>query len=395
MSRQLQYLYEEFGKKAVDAAIERVIALDVEVPSWGFGRGGTRFAVYVTGLEASAPGEKIAAAGRFNRLTGKGKTVALHFPWDGSTKKDVGSLKKYLAKAGLKASSINANLFSPRPKGPLDANMRFGTLTNPDKAIRKASIAHMLECMEYMRLLGSDTLVLWLPDGANSPGQMSFFDQADRLDESLKSFYRKIRKGEKLLIEYKLFEPATYSTAIQDYARSLELCRLLGDRAFVLVDLGHHAHGVNVEQIVSNLLRQGRLGGFHFNDRCYADDDMATGSVNPHQLFRIFCVMVEAEIRGYTPVKDVAFMIDQSHNVKDPFEELIESLENIETAYAKSLLVDYKALREARDACDPTLADDILQTAFSADVRPIKATARRKQGLPVDPLSAARGTHRQ
>lgn len=376
MTSQIDFLVEEFGKKAVDAAIEKLIALAVEVPSWGFGRGGTRFASYHTGAEPSTIKAKIAAAGNFARRTGKGKTVAIHFPWDGSSKKDVAAIKKYLAAAGLTAGSINVNLFSPRDKGPLDANLRFGSLTNPNAAVRKASIEFVHTLIDYMRDFGSKTLAFWLPDGTNSPGQMSFYDQADRLEDSLKAIYRKLSNDEKILIEYKLFEPGTYSTAIQDYGRCVDLCGALGDGAKVLVDLGHHPHGVNVEQIVAQLLRKGRLGGFHFNDHYYADDDMATGSLHPHKLFRIFCAMVEAEIRGYMPMSEIAFMIDQSHNVKDPFEELIESVENIETAYAKALLVDYKSLRKAQDACDPSMADAILMRVFSADVRPIKAAAR-------------------
>ena len=254
-----------------------------------------------------------------------------------------------MKKAGVKAGSINANLFSMRDKGPLDATLRFGSLTHPSPKVRKASVNHCLDCIDFMRLLGSDTFVLWLPDGSNSPGQMSMYDQADRLENSLKEIYAALKDKERMLIEYKLFEPGFYSTAIQDYGRSLYLCWLLGDRAKVLVDLGHHAHGVNVEQIIAHLLRQGKLGGFHFNDSFYADDDLATGSLNPHQLFRIFVNLIEGERRGYTPVDDLALMIDQSHNVKDPLEELIESVDNIETIYAKAMLVDFEKLSDAHE----------------------------------------------
>jgi L-rhamnose isomerase/sugar isomerase len=390
MSEALQSLKNEFGAQRIDAAIERLQTLPVEVPSWGFGRGGTRFASYSTGKEPSTPSQRIAAAGTFARLTGKGKTVALHFPWDGKTRTDVRRLKRQLEKAKVKPGSVNANLFTPRPRGPLDARLRFGSLTHPRKAVRQAAVKHNLDCIEYMRILGSKTLVLWLPDGTNSPGQMSLYDQADRLEETLAEIYSGLRRGEKLLIEYKLFEPAFYATAIQGYGRSLELCQMVGDRAGVLVDLGHHAPTVNVEQIVAQLLRQGRLGGFHFNDHAYADDDLATGSLHPHQLFRISCNLVEGELRGYRPVHELALMIDQSHCVKDPLEELMESLGNIETAYAKALLVDFDRLRKAQDACDPVAGDCLLTSAFLTDVRPLLREARRTQGLPTDPIAALR-----
>jgi L-rhamnose isomerase/sugar isomerase len=375
LERGLDLYVEMYGRDVIDHAIERVATLPVEVPSWGFGRGGTRFGSYA-GTEPRTVAQRIAAAGEFHERTGKGATVALHFPWDGSTKKDVDNLRKWLKKAGVQPGTINLNLFDPRPKGPLDARLRFGSLTNPDTKARDASVDHGRECIDIARRLGSDTIVLWLPDGTNSPGQMSLYDQADRLDQTTKAIYKGLKKGERMLIEYKLFEPAFYATAIQDYARSRSLCRLVGPRAKVLCDLGHHAPSTNVEQIVAHLIREGDLGGFHFNDSYYADDDLATGSLHPAQLFRIFCTLVEGEVRGLHAVHDVAFMIDQSHNVKDPLQELVESNANIEIAYAKSLLVDWHALKQAQDACEPTLADEILQDAFLTDVRPIVAKAR-------------------
>jgi L-rhamnose isomerase/sugar isomerase len=386
MSKPLEHLADEFGAPEVEAAVERVATLPIEVPSWGFGRGGTRFEVYRSGNEPSTATERIEAAGQLHRLTGKGGKVALHFPWDASTKAEVRGLKTALGKVGLKAGSVNSNLFSMRDKGRLDAKLRFGSLTNPDKIIREEAVRHNIECLEYARILGSDTLVLWVPDGTNSPGQMSMYDQADRLEASLKEIYADLAEKEKLLIEYKLFEPGFYSTAIQDYGRSLYLAWLLGDKAKVLVDLGHHAHGVNVEQIVAHLLRQGKLGGFHFNDSSYADDDLAAGSINPHRLFRIFVNLFEGELRGYTPIADLALMIDQSHNIKDPVEELIESIENIEAAYAKAMLVDFDAVSEAQDSLDPSTADRLLMSAFMADVRPILREARRRQDVTQEPL---------
>ena len=369
-------LVEAFGKKLVNSVVRRVAALPVEVPSWGFGRGGTRFAAYPSKDIPKTVPQRIAAAGRFHKITGKGETVALHIPWDGSSAKEMALVARCLKKAGVRPGTINLNLFDARPAGPLDARLRFGSLTSPVAAVRKASVAHGHECIRIMRKLGADTIVLWLPDGTNSPGQMSLYDQADRLEETAKAICKGLRGREKMLIEYKLFEPGFYSTAIQDYARSRSLCRMLGPKAKVLVDLGHHAPSINVEQIIAHLVREGDLGGFHFNDSYYADDDLAAGSLHPHQIFRIMCTLVEGERLGYQKVGKIAFMIDQSHCVKDPLEELVESTENIETAYAKALLVDWDALKKAQDACDPSKADAILNDAFLTDVRPLLAKAR-------------------
>lgn len=389
MTNSLDYLISKFGADRIETAIKRIGTLPIEVPSWGFSRGGTRFATYSSNSEnePTTCKEKIKLAGIFHRLTGKGKSIALHFPWDGDSRSEIRQLRSTLHKEGISAGSVNANLFTQRFSGPLNATLRFGSLTHPDAKIRKASIKHCLECIEYMRILSSHIFVLWLPDGTNSPGQMSMYDQASRLEESLREVVSNLSENEIMLIEYKLFEPGFYSTAIQDYGRALYLAWLLGNNVKVLVDLGHHAHGVNVEQIVSHLLRQGKLGGFHFNDSCYADDDLASGSLHPHKLFRIFVNLIEGEMRGYTPVHDLALMIDQSHNIKEPFEELIESVENIETAYAKALLVNFDDLKKAQDALDPIIADRILMDAFNADVRPLILESRYRNGLPLDPLS--------
>ena len=371
----LKVLEGKFGPRKIQDAIKRVAALAIEVPSWGFGRGGTRFAVYRAKKDAVEVEARIKLAEQFNKITGKGKSVALHFPWDGTTDRDIDRLARALKNSGLRAGSINPNLFTPR--GALDARLRFGSLTNPDIRMRNESVAHIRECIDIMRRLGSDVLALWLPDGTNSPGQMSFYDQAERIEITLSETYIKLRGRERILIEYKYFEPGFYSTAIADYGRSRELCRMLGAKAKVLVDLGHHAPTTNVEHLVAMLLWGGDLGGFHFNDHAYADDDLATGSLNPGQLFRIACALVEGEHRGLTPVKKIALMIDQSHNVKYPLLEMVESCENIEIAYAKALLVDWDAMRKAQDNCDPSAADAFLRDAFLTDVRPIVEAARQ------------------
>ena len=391
MSKDAGYdaLIEQFGETKLDAAAGAIAAFNVEVPSWGFGRGGTRFGTYRTGAEPATPVERIAAAGRFHKLTGHGETVALHFPWDGTTDADIDAVAAALARAGVKAGAINTNWFSMRDTGPMDARIRFGALTNPAADVRDAAVAHAIDCIGICRKLDSDVLSLWLPDGSNSPGQISLFDQADWLEETLGRIYAALDAEHKLFVEYKLFEPGFYSTAIADWGRSLQLCQGLGERALVLVDLGHHAHGVNIEQIVALCLRSGRLGGFHFNDRKYADDDLAAGSIDPAQLFRIFVAIVDGERRGLGGLSKTAFMIDQSHCIKDPLLELIETTVNIEIALARALLVDFDALRTAQLALDPTRADAILAAAWLADVRPLLARVRQSRDLPADPLTAA------
>jgi L-rhamnose isomerase/sugar isomerase len=240
-----------------------------------------------------------------------------------------------------------------------------------------------------MRLLGSDRLVLWLPDGINSPGQMSFYEMSDRLDDAFSKASGMLRAGEKMLIEYKPFEPAFYASAVPDWGATLGFCHRAGENAGVLVDLGHHLPGTNVEQVIAFLVRGGRLGGFHFNDSKYADDDLATGSLNPAELFRIFAVLVEGERLGLMQISDIAFMIDESHNIKDPMHEMIESLMNIEIAYIKSLFIDWDALDEARANADAINADAILRDAFLTDARPMLSGFREARGLPADPLRAA------
>jgi L-rhamnose isomerase/sugar isomerase len=367
------------GKKAVERALGALGRLAIEVPSWGFGRGGTRFEAYRAPGDAESTTEKLERAKAFRERTGQGATVALHFPWDGSTPAEYEKLKADLARLGLRAGSINANWFTQRRRPPLDHRLRFGSLTNPHEEVRAGSLDHLRECVAIMRLLGSDTVVMWLPDGTNSPGQISFYDQADRVDEAVRAIQPELREEETLLIEYKIFEPGFYATAIPDYHRSYELTRLAEGRAAVLVDLGHHAPTTNIEQIVALLVRAGALGGFHFNDKKYADDDLASGSLDPAQLFRIFVTILDGERRRMTALERIAFMIDESHNVKDPLEEMVESATNIEIALAKAALVDFAKLRKLQRACDVSAADAHLADAFLTDVRPLVKRARKER----------------
>lgn len=388
--RGLEYLREIYSSEMVENAIEQTASLKVEVPSWAFGRGGTRFEVYSSGAEPSTIEERLNAASAVKKLTGRAQTVALHFPWDGESDEDIDRLQELLEETGLTAGAVNPNVFSMR-KG-MDNRLRFGSLTNPDRDIREASVDHCLRCLEVMRRLGSSALSVWLSDGTNSPGQFSLYEQADLVEEGLKQVQINLCPGENLFLEYKFFEPAFYATAVFDWGRALDICRKLGDNCSVLVDLGHHAPGTLVEQIVSMLAREGRLGGFHLNDCNYADDDLTTGSLFPARLFRIFCSLLEGQWRGLLDFDSIALMVDESHNVKDPTIEMIESVLNIETAFAKALLVDFDGLQSARDASDPVEGDRLLNSAFQADVRPILREARKRLGCALNPLREYSGS---
>jgi L-rhamnose isomerase/sugar isomerase len=396
-SRAYELAAETLSRRGADigALVEQAGLLQVELPSWGMGRGGTRFGRYPKGEEARGVEEKIEDCALVHALTGATPAVATHFPWDGADLAEARQTLQLIRDHGLQPGAVNSNTFSMRPSGPLDHRMRFGSVTNPFADVRRASLEHHLDCLEIMRLFGSKILSIWLADGTNSPGQLSLFDQARWLDETLAEICARLEGEERAFIEYKFFEPGFYATAIPDWGRAFSLAERLGSRAAVLVDLGHHAHGTNIEQIVAHLIHLGKFGGFHFNDRKYGDDDLATGSLDPAQLFRIFVVLLEANRRGLKPFADVSLVIDQSHNLKNPIEEMIESVEAIARAYVQALLVDYPRLEEARHAADAELGDQLLKNAFfspAADAILWKSRANRQ--LPCDPLQALRdGDH--
>ena len=373
--------YESLTSRLTDKGrdvtqIERELAsFAVETPSWGYGDSGTRFGVFPQPGRPRDVFEKIEDAAEVHRLTGAAPAVALHFPWD--EVEDYGALRDHLSRLGLRVGAINPNLFE-------DPDYRLGSLTNPDGRIRSKAIDHLLACVEIAVALGGDAQSLWLADGTNYAGQDDLRARRRRLEDGLSRLYASLPEDHELLVEYKLFEPAFYATDIADWGSAVLLCQRLGPRARVLVDLGHHAQGVNVEQIVALLAHEGRLGGFHFNNRKYADDDLIVGSVNPFELFLIFCELVSAgrELPRLT--------IDQSHNIEPKVEAMVLSVVNLQEAYAKALLVDRDALAAAQEAGDVLAGHEILLDAFNTDVRPLCAAVRARTGAAADPVAELR-----
>jgi L-rhamnose isomerase / sugar isomerase len=355
---------------------ERLRSQRVETPSWGYGNSGTRFKVFPQPGVPRDPFEKLADAAEVHRLTGICPSVAIHIPWDRVD--DYGELKEYAGSLGMRIGAINPNLFQ-------EVDYRLGSVCNPDPAVRRRATDHLIECVEIGREVGSDVLSLWFADGTNYAGQDSFVERRHRMQEHLSEAYRVMPENMRMLLEYKFFEPAFYHTDLSDWGTALTMCQKLGERAQVLVDLGHHAQGVNVEHIVALLIEEERLGGFHFNNRKYADDDLIVGSINPFELFVIYVELVEAE-----ESTRIDYMIDQAHNIEAKIEAMILSVTNLQEAYAKALLVDRAALQEARHAGDVLLAHRLLLDAYATDVRPLCARVREDLGASPDPISAFR-----
>jgi L-rhamnose isomerase / sugar isomerase len=359
-----------------NAVLDRLRHLEIETPSWGYGNSGTRFHVFPWPGAARTVEERIADAGLVHRLTGSCPSVALHIPWDAVD--DYAALARYAGDNGLRIGAINPNLFG-------DDEYRLGSLCHPDEGIRARALEDCRDCIAIAEQVGSSIISLWLADGTNYAGQDNLRARHERLAASLQELYRSLPDGMRLLVEYKFFEPAFYSIDLPDWGTAALLCRQLGPQAQVLVDTGHHPLGTNVEQIVAVLLGQGLLGGFHFNNRKYADDDLIVGSVDPFELFRIMCEI------AWTPDPDrIAFMIDQSHNVEGKIDAMIQSVMNIQTAYAKALLVDTDRLGEAQSEGDVLGAHRVVVEAFETDVRPLLARLRSEIGVPADPVLAFR-----
>jgi L-rhamnose isomerase/sugar isomerase len=369
------------GAGAVEQNAERIwSALDsfrIEVPSWGFANTGTRFGKFVQGGAATTIEEKFADASQVNALTGASPTVALHVLWDlPAGKKDVAAIQSLEKKYGVRAGSINPNLFQ-------DQDYKYGSIANPDSEVRKNALAHLLDSVEIGRELGSKDVSLWIADGSNYPGSQSMRRRIEWMEEVLGATHAALGPDQRMLVEYKPFEPAFYHTDIADWGMALELARRAGPKAKVLVDTGHHYKGTNIEQIVAWLLHLGALGGFHFNDRKYADDDLTLGSIDPYQVFRIFHEIVSSKPSERA---EIAFMIDQSHNLKGKMEAMVQTVMTAQELYAKAALIDQERLAELQDACRLVEAEECFRSAFWQDVRPIVREWRAARGLPVHPL---------
>jgi len=358
----------------ISSALESQV---IELPSWAFGNSGTRFKVFGTPGTPRTPQEKIADAAKVNEFTGLSPKVALHIPWDKVD--DYSALRDYAADLGLQLGTVNSNTFQ-------DDDYKFGSLTHVDPKIRQKAIDHHFECIDIMDATGSRDLKIWLADGTNYPGQGDIRGRQDRLADSLASIYARVGAEQRLVLEYKFFEPAFYHTDVPDWGTSYAQVAALGDRALVCLDTGHHAPGTNIEFIVAQLLRLGKLGSFDFNSRFYADDDLIVGAADPFQLFRILYEVIRGG--GLGPDSGVAFMLDQCHNVEDKIPGQIRSVLNVQEMTARALLVDGDALKTAQNAGDVLGANGILMDAFYTDVRPALAEWRSGRGLPADPMAA-------
>jgi L-rhamnose isomerase / sugar isomerase len=372
------------GTALFDLAGQALDSFQIEIPSWGFANTGTRFGKFLQPAAASTIEEKFADAAEVNRLTGATPTLALHVLWDlPNGAEDVSTVRDLERKTGIRSGSINPNLFQ-------DQEYKFGSLCNPNPAIREQAVSHMLDSIEIAKQLGARDISLWLPDGSNYPGTQSIRKRIGWLEEALRSCHDRLGRGQRLLIEYKPFEPAFYHTDIADWGMSSHFAHEAGPQAKVLVDTGHHYATQNIEQIVAWLIHTGLLGGFHFNDRRYADDDLTLGSIDPYQIFRIFHEIQTATAEGME--LDVAYMIDQSHNLKGKMESMVQTVVTAQELWLKAALVDREQLAAYQHGCDLVAAEETLRGAFWQDVRPLTAAWREARGLPTDPLAALKAS---
>lgn len=370
-----------------EAVITAVAAFSVAAPSWAVGTGSTRFGRFPGGGEPRHLEDKVDDVAALNALTGANRSISLHVPWDRPT--DAAALREYATARGLAFDAMNSNTFQDTPSTTRDGAItyKYGSMCASSAEVRAAAVEHNLDVIAIGAELGSTALTVWLGDGTNHPGQGDFRRQFDRVAECLATVHDAMPAGWTLLTEHKPFEPAFYSSVNADWGSSLLLAQAAGPHARCLVDLGHHLPGCNIEQVVSRLAMTGRLGGFHFNDSKYGDDDLTVGSINPYQLF---LVLLELLALGDGALPDLAYMIDESHNVKDPIEDLIQATDEIQHSLARALLIDLDALAAAQDADDPAAAAEVLQAAYRTDVRPLVAEARRRNGAAIAPLRTFR-----
>jgi L-rhamnose isomerase / sugar isomerase len=369
--------------EADKSIINKLAAFQIAIPSWALGTGGTRFGRFPGGGEPRNLEEKIEDVGLLHALNQSSGSISLHIPWDIPT--DAAKIRQLASSFGLRFDAMNSNTFQDQPGQAL--SYKFGSMQHVDKAVRQQAIRHNLDVIKHGIDLGSKSITVWLSDGSSFPGQLNFRKAFQNTLESLQEVYSKLPSDWRMFVEYKAFEPNFYSMTVGDWGQSLLYAQKLGQQAFALVDLGHHLPNANIEQIVSLLLMEGKLGGFHFNDSKYGDDDLTVGSIRPYQLFLIFNELIDGmDNRSMDHATDLAWMIDASHNVKDPLEDLLQSVEAIKIAYAQALLVDRKQLEEARKQNDVVRCQEILQNAFRTDVRPLVAEARLKNGSVLDPI---------
>ncbi len=379
-------LGERLSRRGVDiqAITDKVAAFGVAVPSWGVGTGGTRFARFPGMGEPRDIFDKLDDCGVINRLTGATPSVSLHIPWDIASADD---LRAKAQQHGLRFDAMNSNTFQDQQQQTY--SYKFGSLSHTNAATRQQAIEHNLACIELGVAIGSNALTVWVGDGSNFPGQTNLTSQFERYLESAQTIYNSLPADWRLYTEHKIYEPAFYSTVVQDWGTNYLIAQTLGDRAYCLVDLGHHAPNVNIEMIVARLVQFQKLGGFHFNDSKYGDDDLDTAAIDPFRLFLIFNELVDADERGKLD-KNLAHMLDQSHNVTDPIESLMQSAMEVQRAYAQALLVDRKALADFQQGNDVLMAAQVLKEAFRTDVEPILAMGRLQKGNAINPVAAYR-----
>jgi len=387
--RDLAGLAERLDRRGLFAerAVEAVRRFEVAIPSWAFGSGGTRFGRFPLAGEPRTLVEKMEDASVVHRLTGGTPRVSLHIPWDEPD--DCTALRQLASELGLGFDAMNSNTFQDQPGQSL--SYKLGSFSHTDLAVRRQAIDHHLHVIEVGKALGAEAITVWLADGSSYPGQMSLRKSFDRVLESLRDVYAALPPNWRLFTEHKPYEPAFYATVVQDWGSSLLLAQSLGARAQCLVDLGHHLPNTNVELVVARLLGAGKLGGFHFNDSKYGDDDLTAGSIKPYGLFLVFHELVQAErerLTGFSP----AYMIDQSHNIKDPLEDLLQTVDQLQLAYAKAQLVDHDALEVYQNTGDVVMAERVLKDAFETDARPLVAEARLRNGAALDPVASFRAS---
>lgn len=385
--RDYEHLGERLRRSNIDIerVVERVMAFEVAVPSWALGTGGTRFGRFPGGGEPRNVFEKLDDIAVIHQLTGATPRVSLHIPWDEPKNPD--ALRARAAALHLGFDAVNSNTFQDQPGQA--HSYKFGSLSHPDAAVRAQAVAHNQHVIEVGKTLGSRAITIWLADGSNYPGQMHLRKSFERVLAGLQEIYAALPPGWRLFTEHKPYEPAFYATVVQDWGSSLLLAQHLGEQAACLVDLGHHLPHTNVELIVARLLTAGRLGGFHFNDSKYGDDDLTAGSIKPYQLFLVFNELVDATHEGLEAF-DPAYMIDQSHNLKDPIEALIQTVDALQRSYARAWLVDREALAHYQETTDVLMAEATLRKAYETDVGPLVAEARRRLGAALDPMAAFR-----